>query len=138
MSDTMTTTTTTLTRTDCKRDNVAVICPNATLLGFGTRKCKSGAWLTYEIDNSHFVGRAIGRVQCEGKTYIEIAQASECFSSVYIRWIDPSSVREIRKSAPRDVFTFFSQEEWKPGTVFKQLEYGVSDMQDQLKARDTD
>lgn len=123
---------TTLTRTDCTRDNVAVICPNATLLGVGTRKCKRGAWLRYEIDNQSFTGRVIGRVTCEGKVFIELAQASIDFTHVYIRWIEPGQVREVRHSPPRAVFNFFAQDDWKPEAVFAALEHGVSDMKDQL------
>jgi hypothetical protein len=124
-----------LTRTDCTRDNVAVICPGASLLGFGTRKCKRGSWVTYELDDHRHHGRAIGRVTCEGRIWIEIAQASDGFSSAYIRWIDPAWVKEVRPVPPRAVFAFFAMENWNPGDVFAALDYGVSDMRDQLDAR---
>jgi hypothetical protein len=131
-------TSTTLTRTDCTRDNVAVICPNATLLGFGTHKSKRGYWLEYERDDNKRVGRVIGRVTCEGKVYIEIAVVSLAFSAVHVQWVEPCEVREIRRSPPRAVFAFLGQDEWKPDAVFKAMEYGVSDMRDQLDAREND
>ena len=124
-----------LTRTDCKRDNVKVYCPNATLLGFGLKHCKRGYWVVYETDNHKHVGRAIGRVTCEGKVYIELATASESFSSAFIRWVDPLEVREVRRAAPKRVFDFFADDAgWQPGAIFRALEHGVSDLPDQLQA----
>ena len=124
------------TRTDCTRDNVAVVAPNATLLGFGTRKVKRGNWVVYESsDGARFVGRVISRVTCEGKVYVEIAQAAENFGYVYIRWIEPEQVKECRASPPRNVFSFFSGSFDDPETIHAQIEYGVSDMPDQLAAR---
>jgi len=58
---------TSLTRTDCIRDDVKVPCPNATLLGFGLGHCKRGFWVSFEIDNQHHIGRAIGRVTLRGQ-----------------------------------------------------------------------
>jgi hypothetical protein len=126
---------TSLTRTDCKRDDVRVPCPNATLLGFGKGYCKRGFWVQYEIDNQHHVGRAIGRVACEGKTYIELAQATLAFSSAHVRWIDPASVKEVRPAPPRHVFNFFADGDgWHPDAIFRALEYGVSDLHAQMNA----
>ncbi len=128
---------TNLTRTDCKRDDVKVICPTAILIGFGIRHCKRGFWVQYEIDNQHFVGRSIGRVTCEGTIYIEVAQASNNFSSAFIRWVKPEDVREIRRSPPRKVFDFFADKGgWYPEAIFRALEYGVSDMHDQMQANE--
>ena len=126
---------TNLTRTDCIRDNVKVICPGANLIGFGMKHCKRGYWLRYESDNYSHIGRAIGRVTCEGKIYIEAAIASQDFSSAYIRWIDPAEVREVRRAAPKHVFNFFADDAgWQPNAIFRALEYGVSDLHDQLNA----
>lgn len=66
---------TTLTRSDCKRDQGAVKCPNASLPGFGCRNAGPGNWIQYEQDSLCHVGRVIGRVVCESKIYIEVAVA---------------------------------------------------------------
>lgn len=126
---------TTLTRKDCERDNVMVICPNATLLGFGTRRCKRGNWVVFEQQDLHWTGRVIGRVRCEGKTYIEVATAAPSMCSVYIRWIEPHEVKEIRPVPPKSVFDFLARDDWNPADVFKAMEYGVSDLKEQLAAR---
>jgi hypothetical protein len=64
-----------------------------------------------------------------------VAQATEDFSSVHIRWVDPNHVREVRRNPPRRVFEFFADREgWQPEPIFRALEYGVSDMHDQLDA----
>ncbi len=124
----------TTTRPDCTRDNVAVHLPNATSLGFGRRKAKRGNWVQYEVENHHFVGRVISRVTCEGKTFVEVAQASPAFAHAYIRWIAAADIRECRDNPPRHVFDFFAGEWSKPEDIHAKLAYGVSDMQDQLSA----
>lgn len=124
-----------LTRSDCTRDNTRVPCPNATSLGFGLKYCKRGFWVEYEQDNQKFVGRAIGRVTCEGKVYIELAVASLGFSAAFVRWINPADVREVRRAPPRHVFNFFADTGgWQPEPIFRALEYGVSDLHDQMNA----
>lgn len=125
----------TTTRTDCKRDNVAIPLPNATSLGFGRWQAKRGNWVMYEIDNHHFVGRVIGRVTCEGKVYVEVAQATLGFTSVHVRWIKPVDVRECRPHPPRDVFEFFAGKWDKPEEIHAKLSNGVSDMKDQLEEK---
>lgn len=122
----------TTTRTDCERDNVAVRLPNATSLGFGLYKAKRGNWVQYEIDNHNFIGRVIGRVLCEGKVFIEVAQASLAFDHAYIRWIRPEDVRECRMNPPKTVFDFFTGEWNNPEDIHAKLAYGVSDMKDQM------
>src|SRR6266576_241951 len=105
-------------RTDCKRDNVRVICPNASMLGFGTVTCKRGFWIHFtDENNSESVGRVIGRVVCEGKVYIEVATANRDFSSVFIRWAIPANVLEIRRAVPSSVFAFFSDSNWSPEAI---------------------
>jgi len=125
-------------RTDCKRDNAQIICPNATMLGFGIRHCKRGFWVHFKDENDRErVGRAIGRVTCEGKVYIEVATAAENFSSAFIRWADPAKVLEIRRSPPRHVFNFFADTDgWQQDAIFRALEYGVSDLHDQMNANE--
>jgi len=130
--------TTTLTRTDCERDNQKVLCLNATLMGVGRRFCKRGNWVTLEIDNQKFIGRSLGRVVCEGVIYIELAQASIYFSSVHIRWVRPEEVREVRPTAPKRVLNFLSVDNntWCDNVqkLYQEIEYGVSDIHDQLNA----
>ena len=126
----------TTTRTDCTRDNHAVRLPNATSLGFGRDTAMRGCWVMYESNNLWFVGRVICRVQCEGKTYVEVAQASADFSHVYVRWVEPAHIKECRTHPPRRVFEFFGSDNWdRPEDIHAALAYGVSDMKDQLKAR---
>jgi hypothetical protein len=129
----------TTTRTDCVRDNRAVICPNATLLGFGTSKVKRGNWIEYETsEGARYVGRVISRVTCEGVRYIELAEAAENLTHVYIRWIKPEQVRECRAAPPRAVFEFLAMDAqaWNDiEAVHGKIAYGVSDMRDQLGAR---
>ena len=124
----------TTTRTDCTRDNRAVRLPNASTLGFGRWKAKRGNWVMYEIDNAHFVGRVISRVVCEGKEYVEVAQATLSFSSAHVRWIDPAAIRECRAAPPSKVFAFFAGDWSDPETIHAALAYGVSDLHDQMAA----
>jgi hypothetical protein len=119
--------------TTLTRDNIRVKCPNASSLGFGQLHCNRGNWVVFEIDDHHQFGRSIGRVICDGKIYIEMAVASTRFDSAYIRWIEPHQVREVRRAPPRAVFNFFAAETWNPKEVFAQLEYGVSDLRDQME-----
>jgi hypothetical protein len=125
----------TTTRTDCKRDNNLVYLPNAAKYGFGLTKASRGNWIRYATDDDSehsFVGRVISRVTCEGKIFIEIAQASLDFSCAYVRWIKPEQVRECRKNPPRSVFEFFAANNWdNPEDIHAALAYGVSDLQDQ-------
>lgn len=81
------------TRTDCTRDNRATILPNATLLGSSTNKAKRGSWVHYEQDNNHHAARVVGRVHCEGKTYLEVIAMDTAFTMAYVRWIEPACVR---------------------------------------------
>lgn len=131
--------TTTLTRTDCKRDNVKVRCPNASLLGFGQLDCKRGNWIMFEYDDYARVGRSLGRVTCEGEVFIEAACASIDFTSVYIRWVRPEWVREIRAEAPKRVLHFFGvgAVSWCDSIqqIYREMEHGVSDLNDQLAER---
>ena len=122
----------TTTRTDCTRDNVAVYLPNATTLGFGKRKAKRGNWVEYEVDNHHFVGRIISRVTCEGKVYVEVAQASPAFAHAYIGWIEPAQIRECRENPPRAVFDFFSGDWSNVEDIHAKIAYGISDLRDQM------
>ncbi|HKD44682.1 MAG TPA: hypothetical protein VKD24_03415 [Candidatus Angelobacter sp.] len=123
----------TTTRADCTRDNVAVGLPNATSLGFGRRTAKRGNWVHYERNDLQYIGRVIGRVECDGVTYLEVAEASLTFSTAYVRWIYPADIRECRANPPRTVFAFFASDDWSdPEKIHAQLAYGVSDVRDQL------
>ena len=122
----------TTTRTDCERSFTAVKLPNARLEGFGKRFAQPGNWIVYENADFHHVGRVICSVVCEGKTYVEIAQASIDFGSAFVRWIDPVWVKECRKSPPKTVFEFFSGDWGSPEEIHAKLAYGVSDLKDQM------
>lgn len=100
-------------RTDCTRDNRQTICKNASSLGYSTYIAKRGSWITYENDQGHLAcGRVVGRVHCEGKTYLEIIQTNAAFTMAYARWIDPLSVRECYNAPHRRVIAFLTGE-WK-------------------------
>lgn len=99
------------TRTDCTRDNRVTLCPNSTSLGYSTHKAKRGSWISYEIDNHHRVARVVGRVHCEGKTYIEVITTDSTFTFGYVRWIEPGDVRECY-SGPNMSFMAFITGPW--------------------------
>ena len=99
------------TRTDCTRDNRVTLCPNSSHLGFSTNKAKRGSWITFEIDNLHGAGRVVGRVHCEGKTYIEIIATGIGMHWAGVRWIEPCDVRSCYP-APNDAIMHFFLGDW--------------------------
>jgi hypothetical protein len=99
-------------RTDCTRDNRATICVNSTLLGASTNKAKRGSWIHYEQDGYHHAARVVGRVHCEGKTYLEVIAMDTAFTVAYVRWIDPACVRACY-NGPHARLVAFMVGEWK-------------------------
>lgn len=95
-------------RDDCERDVQAVICPNAVHLGYSTNKAKRGSWITYETDDHHRAGRVVGRVKCEGKTYLEIVTWDTALTFAYVRWIEAHRVRECYNQPHRRVIDFLT------------------------------
>ena len=96
------------TRDDCTRDNVATMLPNACTLGFGLYKAKRGNLVQYEIDNVHFAGRVVGRVHCEGKTYIEVIQFDRLMTMAHVRWIESHAVKRCIPRPHYEVIAFLT------------------------------
>ena len=96
------------TRSDCTRDNRKTICPNSTGLGFSSNVAKRGNWITWEVDNHKHCGRVVGRVHCEGKTYIEVIATGVEFSAAHVRWINPADVRSCYPMPNLDVIAFMT------------------------------
>lgn len=104
-------------RTDCTRDNRATYLPNASHLGYDLWKAKRGNWVRFKregMDGAH--GRVIGRVHCEGKTYIEIVALLGNLDIPAIRWIEPSDVIQCRELPPKAIFDFICGD-WNARTV---------------------
>lgn len=112
-------------RTDCTRDNKETKLPNADTLGFGLWKAKRGNWIVYEQDNHKTIARVIGRVHCEGKTYIEVVALSEDLTFGFVRWIEPAQVRRCIAKPPRAAVAFLLGDDWQdPDTILKTIHQG--------------
>lgn len=118
-------------RTDCKVDNVRVICPNASLLGYGTRKMKAGKCFTYGTEDH--VARSLGRVTVLENVDNRIVEKSYVLAAVLFhgqfmteRWVDPKDVREIFE-APTKIATFFYQPKlpYDAHTMRRLMEHGT-------------
>jgi hypothetical protein len=94
------------TRPDCLRDNVRVFLPFATTLGYAKQHARRGDWLTCKGPEHVQYARVVGRVRCEGKTYIEAVMLYGAGMSPILRWIAPEDVRECREIPPREVMAF--------------------------------
>jgi hypothetical protein len=114
------------TRTDCIRDNRAIPLPNASTLGFGLWKAKRGCWIVYEQSGFKHCGRSVGRVTCEGKTYVEVAVISLEHGGAHIRWIDPAEVRTCRRAPPKRTFDFICGDWSDMQSLSDQMAHGFS------------
>ena len=100
-------------RTDCKRDNRAVILPRASMLAMGKVTAKRGDWLRYEDSSGqHYSGRVLGRVIADRKIYIELVALMGGADSPCIRWIEPHEARECVVSPPRRIWEFMASD-WR-------------------------
>jgi hypothetical protein len=104
------------TRTDCTRDNRRTICPNSRHFGSSSNVAKRGCWIMYEIDNYHHAGRVVGRVHCEGKTYLEIISVDVAMTYACVRWIDPACVYQCYPS-PHTRLIEFMVGEWTDAEI---------------------
>ena len=100
------------TRDDCTRDNKRMILPNASSLGYGTNQAKRGSCVVYDHYGQRAWGRVVGRVHCEGKTYLEIIRTDPGLTMAYVNWIDPLTVSECYAAPHRRVINFLIGE-WK-------------------------
>lgn len=94
------------TRSDCSRDNVRVICPNSSRLGYSRYYTKRGFWISAQGEGHpefRGVGRVLGRVRCEGKTYVEAMMFFGATMTPVLRWIEPFAVNESYAQPPRSV-----------------------------------
>ena len=94
------------TRQDCKRDNVRVILPRATRLGFAKQHAKRGFWIYADSGFGQTFGRVLGRVKCEGRIYVEAILLVGGTATPCIRWIAPEDVAESYEHPPRAVLQF--------------------------------
>ena len=115
------------TRTDCTRDNQAMICPNSSYLGFSTRTAKRGSWVTYTAYNGRHAARVIGRVTCERKTYLEVITTDTALTMAYVRWIDPADVTECYAAPRRKVLEFMMGPWDHAETILKTAAAGFAD-----------
>ena len=100
-------------RTDVKINEKQVICPNASLLGYSTCKCRVGYFLVYKetyTDGSYNtrLARMIGRIEKAPEKeligHIVALALDDNGSHGYERWVDPKDVLEVY--APQHVSAF--------------------------------
>lgn len=94
-------------RTDVKIDNRAVACPNASTLGFGEYKCKTGDVINFMVESetaftgrSHNqeIARSIGRITTlGGKVFILALRLSHGLDSCHECWVNPKDVTRIER-----------------------------------------
>jgi hypothetical protein len=113
------------TRTDCTRDNHKTLLPKASTLGFGLCYAKRGNWIQFRHQGRDLVcGRVIGRVHCEGETYIEVIAVLGAFTIPAVRWIKPEDVTECRQGPPTEIFRFIGGEWESPETILAAVHNG--------------
>lgn len=93
-------------RKDCVIDNRRVACPNSSTIGYAKRHCKRGDLFIYDNEAGRPLARSLGRVTCEGKSYILAMVLSGDATFAFERWIDPALVREVI-DVPTDLAKFF-------------------------------
>lgn len=97
-------------RNDCTIDGRAVLCPNASLIGYGKARAQVGDFVVYgsDYDNERLLARMLGRV-----TYLENVNGrvvenrailgmvlSDTGAYAFERWIDPAHVRRVTAAHP--------------------------------------
>lgn len=118
-------------RTDCKIDNRQIICPNASLLGYGTCKMKAGKCFTYGTEDH--IARSLGRVTALETIDNRRVEKSYVLAAVLYhgqfmteRWVDPKDVREIF-DVPAKIAAFFYQPKlpYDAHTMRRLMEHGT-------------
>ena len=117
-------------RTDVTLSKKKVICPHASLLGYGTRRAKPGMFVRW--DGGH--GRIIATIDYapplgetpEIKGWLLVMTLSDDLSFAYERWIDPKDVIECRPW-PTKFFLWMAQPTlpYDPYTIRRLMEYGT-------------
>lgn len=117
--------TTSHTRTDCTRDNRRVILPNASRIGFAKRYAKRGFWIYAESGFGAAHGRVLGRVQCEGKVYVEALMLIGASLTPCVRWIEPCEIREALAHPPRAILQFIAGDWSDPAALVEKAYSGA-------------
>lgn len=113
-------------RTDCIRDNRATRLPNSSRIGFSLGTAKRGAWIrtaSTPVDPGR-IGRVVGRVHADGKTYLETVLLLGAGDIPAVRWIDPADVIECYASPPRRIFEFMCGDWRDSSAVLARIERG--------------
>lgn len=114
-----------------------VYCPNATTMGYATRKAKFGSWVTIEETNTDgSKGESYGRVygvitdcdndgvNCVGNLAVLTVGSNHrhCFP----RWIDPSDIIECHDEPPVKLMAWMMGDEFPkdPKLIESMAEYG--------------
>lgn len=101
-------------RTDCKIDNRAIPCPNASLLGYAYGRAKAGHCVTYREGDKVRLARVLGRVTAPAlpgdaspvKGWALVMALSEDGTHAYERWINPANITRVF-DAPTNLAAFF-------------------------------
>lgn len=116
-------------RTDCTRDNRATRLPNASHLGFDLWTAKRGNFVQYDpgAGNAGAFGRVLGRVHCEGKTYVEIIALLGALDCPSVRWIAPESILRCCEVPPRRILEWICGPWNNPADILARVERGFLD-----------
>jgi hypothetical protein len=129
-------------RTDATIDGKQVICRNASLLGYSTRRARVGCFFVYyEEDGSNHVARMLGRIaHAPGlpperkpiKNHILAMALMSWAQSAAERWIDPATVIAVYEKPPTRLAAFFFAEKlpYDAHTMRRLMEHGT--LQDQF------
>lgn len=117
---------TSLTRSDCVRDNIGVLLNHLPYISYLSNVVKRGYWVGWNHCEKYTTfsqsGRAIGRVTCEGKVYVEVVEFSPETDIVLIKWILPEDITYCRKTPPTNALNFMQRDFSSAETVLKELE----------------
>lgn len=119
------------TRTDCKRDNVRVIAPRSSRLGYSRHYTSRGFWILGESSLGQQYGRVLGRVRCEGEVYVEAMMLCGAAMNPVLRWLDPADIRESYAEPPRAVLQWIMGDWSDPAALVDKaysggLSYGLT------------
>ena len=108
------------TRTDCVRDNRAVPLPAVSCIGYSVPRAKRGYWVRYSKQAGTY-GRVIGRVRCEGKTYVEVITWRG-----HVRWIEPGDILDCHANPPWITLEFMLGKWTNPDKILRRAALGFT------------
>ena len=119
-------------RTDCTRDRQKTLCRNASTLGEGTIWATPGSWVQYTESvetgdgraDRYRCGRVVGRVHCEGRTWLEVIALLGAADCPAVRWIDPDSVTVCKHFPPYLEFAFMCGPWDSAESILARVQYG--------------